>query len=348
MANRLSHSQMNKAIFCGEAWRLHYEEKYRPIEIGSALLFGSAIGKTFECMLNEDESKVFEVSLSGKQIANDYDVFDYYWRNQEINGVLTNIQEYPHVAYSKYDTDLDLLTRAEFAEANGDPSKLAWFSLRHKAHLIIDSFKANLLPKIKKVYSVEEKIELENDEGDSSIGYADAVVDIEGYDKPVILDFKTAAWEYEPESVRTSVQLSQYMHVLGEKYNTRLAGYAVFLKNIEKNRVKICTVCGFDGSAGKFKTCNNEIKGKRCNGEWKETSKPECKMQLIVDEIPQSTEDFIISNIENVNAMIKARIFVKNINGCTNNGFNRKCEFYNLCWGNDTSQYVKLENKDEN
>jgi len=328
--NRLSHSSINKFLFCGESWRLHYKERVRPIEVGSALLFGSAIGKAFEAALKGEEALT---------------VFDQYWLNQEINGVLEHIPTYPHVAYSRYDTDYELLSKKHFAQAKDDTQLLAWFSLQQKAYLILDSFKKNLLPKIKKVYSTEELIELGNDEGDSSVGYADAVVDLEGYDKPVILDFKTAAWEYEPDSAKKSVQLSQYVHVLGEKYNTRLVGYAVFLKNIEKNKVKICKACGFDGSAGKFKTCNNEIKGKRCNGEWTETMNPECKMQLIVDELPETMENFVVSNIENVNNAIKSGIFVKNINGCWNNGYNRPCEFVGICHGGDQNKYVKLEEK---
>jgi hypothetical protein len=328
--NRLSHSQINKFLFCGEAWKLHYLERVRPIEIGSALLFGSAIGKAFEAALKGEEALT---------------VFDQHWLNQEINGVMEHIPTYPHVAYSKYDTDYDLLSKQHFAKANNDPQLLAWYSLQQKAYLILKSFKNNLVPLIEEVYSTEELIELGNDEGDSSIGYADAVVKLKGYDKPVILDFKTAAWEYEPDSVQKSVQLSQYVHVLGEKYNTRLAGYAVFLKNMEKNRSKICKECKFDGSAGKFKTCNNEIKGKRCNGEWEETMNPECKMQLIVDTLPEAMEYFVVSNIENVSNAIKAKIFVKNVNGCYNNGYGRSCEFVGICHGGDQNKYVKLEEK---
>jgi hypothetical protein len=333
MSNRLSHSAMNKFLACGESYRLHYVERVRPKEVGSSLPFGSAIGKTFEYILKGEKSEDF---------ANDYEYFDYQWSFQTINDELVNIQTYPNLVYSKYDLDYDLLTNDE---KKLSPNLQSWNSLRHKGHLIIDSFKKNLLPKIKKVYSTEEFIELENNDGDSSIGYADCVVDIEGYDKPVILDFKTAAWEYELESVQRSVQLSQYLHVLSEKYNTRLAGYAVFLKNMEKNRTKFCIKCGFDGSAGKFKTCNNEIGGKRCNGDWKETLRPECKMQLIVDVLPQETEDFIIGNIENVNNAIKNQVFVKNVDNCWNTKYNRPCEYVNLCWKKDLAEYKKLEKK---
>ena len=332
MSNRLSHSQINKHIFCQTAWKLHYIDGYRSVELSYALPFGGAFGKACEFILNPstvpDNLKKHEVTAN--------EVFDYHWSFQDVNGVLTNIREYPHMAYSKYDSDYDLITK----EQQSNPE---WFSLRAKAHLMLDTFQKELLPKIEHIYSTEEKIELTNDEGDSSIGFADCVVKIKGYDKPVILDFKTAAREYEDDSVRKSVQLSQYLHVLSDKYeNTRLAGYAVFLKQIEKNRVKTCKSCGHIGE-GSHKTCNNEIKGKRCGGEWNHVLNPKAKMQLIIDEIPLATEEFIIGNIENINASIKTGIYTKNVNGCFDNGWGRSCEFQKKCWTGNDEGLVKVE-----
>jgi len=48
MNNRLSHSAINKYLFCGEAFRLHYREGYRPKTTSSALLFGKALDKAFD------------------------------------------------------------------------------------------------------------------------------------------------------------------------------------------------------------------------------------------------------------------------------------------------------------
>lgn len=339
---RLSHSQINKFLFCGEAWRLHYKEGYRSKEIGSALVFGSAIGKTFEFILNAhiDNTKIQ---------PNEF--FDNQWNNQKVNDSLVNLKGNKDVVYSKYDTDWDLITQEEITcisitKENEKDLLAAWYSLRHKGHLMIDSFIKNFLPLVEHVYSTEELIELGNAEGDSSIGFSDTVVKLKDYDKPVIIDFKTAAREYDPTSVVRSVQLSQYMHVLGEKYNTRLAGYCVFLKSIVKDKTKICTTCGFKGE-GSYKTCNNEIKGKRCNGEWKTTLKASATMQLIIDEIPQRTEDFIIGNIENVCASIKTGIYTKNVGNCFDNGWGRPCEFVNKCWNNKEDDLVKVEVKIE-
>jgi hypothetical protein len=330
MKNKLSHSQINKFLFCGEAYRLHYKEGYRTNEVNAYFLFGTAIGRAFEYALNPESSEV-------ENVANAKGMFDYYWSYQDINGVLTNIKDCKEIVYSKSDIDYDLITSEH---QNDNP---AWHSLRAKAHLMIDTFEKEFKPMVEHTFSTEEETHLENDEGDVSIGYADAVVKLKEYNKPVVLDFKTASRPYSDSSVQYSVQLSQYLHSLSSKYeNTRYAGYVVFLKNIVKNRVKICSSCGFDGTGAKHKTCNNEVNGKRCNSDWKETLSPKAEMQIVIDEIPESNEHFIIDNIDNVNRALKTGIYTKNVNGCFDNGFGRPCEFQKLCWNNDQTNLTKL------
>jgi len=340
MNNRLSHSAINKYLFCGEAFRLHYREGYRPKTTSSALLFGKALDKAFEYILTGKND------VSDKEVANEYEYFDYYWSIQYINDTPTNLFLNPNnvIFYGKNDIDYDLLTDSEKKEAKDNQDKIAWFSLRHKGHLMIDAFKRDFLPKVKKIHSTQELIELENEHGDKSIGYCDAVAELEGYDKPIIIDFKTAARAYAEDSVEHSVQLSQYLHYLSDKYgNTRLASYVVFLKNIVKNRSKVCSKCGFDGSGARFKTCNNLVNGDRCNGEWVEKLNPKAEMQLLVNEIPQTVEHFVVDNIETVNTAIKSGIFTKNVNGCRDAGFGKPCDFFELCWKKDASKLCKKE-----
>jgi hypothetical protein len=346
MNNRLSHSAINKYLFCGESFRLHYREGYRSNFIGSALLFGKALDMTFEYILTGKNV----VNEPDKEIADEYEYFDYHWRTQYVNDVLTNIfiNEGKAIHYGKNDPDYDLLTSEEIKEAGDNTDKIAWFSLRHKGHLMIDTFKNEFVPKIKKIHSTQELIELENDQGDKSIGYCDAVLELEGYDKPIITDFKTSGKPYAEDSVQYSVQLSQYLHALSDKYNnTRLASYVVFMKNINKNKVKICKKCGFDGSGAKFKTCNNIISNARCGGDWIETLNPKAEMQLIVDEIPQEVEHLVIDNIGSVNTSIKLGIFNKNVNGCKDAGFGKPCDFFDFCWKKDPAKLYKIKTENE-
>ena len=337
---RLSHSSVNKHLFCQEAWRLHYVDMLRPVEVSSALVFGSAIGKTFEFIL-----KMFTESpiLDQKKIQ---EKWEHEWTFQTINDKLVNLKEYPTIAYSKYDTDMEFLTPDEIYLSTDKPNLAAWYSLNYKGKYMIQAFQEQFLPLVEKVYSTEESTVLNNEDGDSSIGFADAVIQLKGYPTPVIIDFKTASREYALESVAQSVQLSQYLHALGDKYNTRLAGYCVFLKSLNKNKVKTCKSCGHVGT-GSHKTCDNLVKSKRCNGEWDVTLNVKCEMQLIVDTIPIETETFIIENIANVCASIKSGVFTRNVNSCFDNGFGRCCEYSRKCWKGTGYGLVRVEKKED-
>lgn len=337
--NRLSHSQINKFLTCQHSWFLHYRQGYRSRDASSALMFGLAIGKTFEYMLNPD------MEFKKNRVLNEFAFFDEQWSHQKFNDEVISLKDYSYMSYFKSDLDMALLTTEEIQEAKNNINLLSWFSMRQKGHLMIKALKEDLIPLIEHVYSIEEKIELSNDEGDSSIGYSDIVVKLKDYDKPIILDFKTASSEYEQDSVKKSVQLSQYLHALSDKYNTRLAGYMVFLKRIEKNTKRICSSCKFEAT-GSHKTCNNMVSGKRCNANWIETLDPKCRTQLIIDEIPIETEELIIDNIENINNSIKTGIYPKNVNACWDI-FGKPCEFVNLCWKKSEENLIRVEVKNE-
>jgi hypothetical protein len=319
MPNRLSFSQINKYEFCAVSWDLHYNKRIRPTSIPSPLIFGSAIGKTFEYI------------LKGNLGAQEF--FDEHWTFQEVNGVMTNLKESKDVVYLKSDFDEELGTTP-------------WESLRTKAHCMITAFQEQFLPLVEKVYSTEEEVLLTSGE-DSNIGFADAVVKLKGYDKPVVIDFKTAGRKYEPDSVRESVQLSQYLYTLGDKYGTDLAGYIVFLKTLKKNRKKICKVCGFESSS-RFQTCNNaksEEDQTRCNGEWTETIHPSAEIQILIDTISQDFQEKVVDNIGKVNDNINSGEIIPNYNNCENDGFGRRCQYYNLCHNSSMEGLIQLEEK---
>lgn len=337
MPNKLSYSQLNKFKFCPQAWKWHYIDRVRPIAIPSPLIFGAAVGKAFEHILVTEYQNPAPFYIAE-------DIFNKNWKEQEINGVLVDLSTSDKIEYLKSDHDPEL-------------ADTPYESLRVKGHLMIRAFREELLPLITKVYSTEEKVELFSGE-DSNIGYADAVIGLQGYDSPIVIDFKTAGRKYEQNSVKESVQLSQYLYTLGDKYKTNLAGYAVFLKNINKNRKKICKICGFDGSGTKFKTCNNEImfginfmgpvkepKLERCNSEWIETIHPSCSVQIIIDEIDLKFQEQTIDEIGIINDRINTGVIERNLDGCENDGFYRRCSYYNLCHSNSLEGLVVLEER---
>jgi len=195
---------------------------------------------------------------------------------------------------------------------------------------MLGAYAEQVLPKINKVLSVQEKVELPNDNGDSITGFVDLVADIKGHGV-VILDNKTSAMEYAMDSVVMSPQLSLYLHILEEKYNTRKAGFIVLRKQIVKNRKKICSKCGHDGSGARHKTCDNVVDDVRCHGEWTETIDPKVNIQFIVDEIPERTEEIVLENMDNANQAIKNGVFTRNFTACSNT-FGGDCVYKSLCF----------------
>jgi hypothetical protein len=219
-----------------------------------------------------------------------------------------------------------------------------WLSLRAKGILMLKAVERDFLPNITKIHSTQEKVELTSDDGDSIVGYIDLVASWKGYDKPIILDVKTSARKYDEQtSVIMSPQLSLYLHSMTEKYdNTRYAGFLVLSKSIKKNRVKICSVCRYDGSGARHKTCSNEIEGKRCGGEWKETMNCEATTQIIIDKIPERTEEIVMENMGMISESIKNGIFHRNLNACLQPF---PCEFKDLCYKDSMKDLIVLENK---
>lgn len=369
--NRLSHSSVSKFQFCGHAWDLHYNKRIRAKIQKSSLLFGSAVDAGLQAMLKpEDKSPE--------------DKFNELWNFAEVNGVRTYIPTCVDVVYSDSDADIDLLDKEDVSKLSElytneweeelsriierkksvgfkglkyDDKRLLnhynWLCLRHKGLLMLKAYKTKVMPKITEVLGVQVYVKLENDQNDSVIGYADLVCRFQGHKEPIIFDNKTSSIDYDEDKVLTSPQLTLYVDALSDQYeNTKKAGFIVLHKRIIKNRVKICSQCGYDGTGARHKTCNNftivdgdSQKEARCNGEWEETINPECKVQIIIDEIPEQTTALVMENIDNINQAIKNEVYVRNLNSCVSAW--GKCEFYNRCYKGSDEGLVDLNKVEE-
>ena len=355
--NKLSHSSVTKYTDCSKAWELHYKKGFRGNLHSSALLFGTALDKALEhLIITRDESASIKI-------------FKNMWTEQDLNGVKTQLKEATNVVYANSDFDYEILE--QFCQLGDDlPTKeqvdalyelkdklsydglpnskkkelnfINWHVMLVKGTLMIQEASKIINKNVEKVLGTQVKVELTNSEGDSIIGYADAVVKWKGYDKPIILDFKTSSRMYEDNAVMTSPQLSLYVHGLSPDFeNTRLAGFFVLHKHIRKNKTKTCTKCGFDGTGGRHKTCNNIIEGIRCDGEWKEILNPSIFTQILINEIPEKLEQIVIENMNMVNAAIKTEIFPRNLSACIKPY--GKCAFYEICHKDDYSQVIKKD-----
>lgn len=366
MAIRLSHSAATRYTDCPKSYQHHYIDRLRQDVQSSALLFGTAIDKAGEhYALTKDFTATMEV-------------FNASWQTQNINGVDEDLRFLLNFTYSDRDLDTDLLKVEDWqliseilpTDREGDFEEVVkeviynkgsvgyaglpdtekkifnyanWLCLKRKGYLMLKEFKRVFDENVTEVLGTQVKVDLVNDNGDSVIGFLDLVVRMKGFDKPVILDLKTAGREYDDDAVSKSPQLSLYVYAVSDKFeDTRTCGFLVLNKNISKNKKKKCKVCGHDGSGTRFKTCDAIVEGSRCNGEWIETIYPKAKSQLMVEEVQEILVARVVENFDEINKAIKAEIFPRNFNSCVKFGI-IKCAFYSICHHNNMEGVVIKE-----
>ncbi len=210
-----------------------------------------------------------------------------------------------------------------------------WLSWGRKATYIIDAYKQEVMPRIKKVVAVQKKIEMSNGE-DTSEGYIDLIAEMDD-GKTYILDNKSSAREYEEDSYKTKPQL----HLYAVAENNNNVGFIVYIKKLEKNEVRVCSKCG-NVAEGRHKSCDAEIKGKRCGGEWTRTVNPKAKIQIILGQTDPNLEELVLDNFNEVNKAIKSEVFPKNLNSC-DNWYGGPCPYKALCWEKNSKGLETVE-----
>lgn len=350
-----SYSQNSMYVNCSRAWDWAYTHKLRPEIEGASLFFGTAV-----------DSSVMHM-LEGK--ADYIAVFKDRWTKAYQYGKSTPIFDNSNVAYSYNDFDADVLQAKDkdqlllwAAELNvGDgPSgikiykeivkikknpykritdaqlkyfnRVCWLSLKRKGEILIESFKEQFYPKIKRVLATQKYVKLEVGE-DVISGYVDMILEIEGEDKPVIFDLKTAAQPYTQDQIDLTEQLTLYQAMSNKEFNTDRVGYVVLCKNIPKEVKAVCKTCNHTRD-GRHKTCNNIINEARCGGEWleKKVLKPEVQV-LIETKSPAQVAD-LMQDYSNIMFGMKHKVVFKNTNKC-HNWWGAKCPYFNACHKND-------------
>lgn len=345
--NRLSNSSINRYTTCGESYRLHYIEKIRPTTKSSALVFGIAMDKAINALIEKDPNylQVFNQAWSFNKIEDDEesisDNINMRYSNSEFDKdllyeedvMLLNLKikelELPEnidIITVKKEKGYDNMSEAEIRLYN----LMNWLCIRNKAPYMLEAYKTEVIPRIKKVHHIQKEIKLENDNGDIVTGFADLHIDyLHDDDKiyEVIADNKTSSIKYTPDSVATSQQLAIYC--ISE--HIKHAVYFVIQKKLKKT--KRCIECGYNGikanrSLTTAKSCDNVVLSRRCSGKWENTA-PEAKIDIIFDEIDDLNREKILNMVQEVNQDIKDQKFEKNPKSCGNYG---GCEYRNLCW----------------
>lgn len=376
MSFKTSYSQNNTYINCPQHWKHAYVDKLESPTRGASTYFGQAVDAAVMEMLrgNADYMKKF------------YSRWDVSYENSKPVVMFDN----PNIIFGHSDFDEDLIGSGDKAKMGawltelnlGDPTKddpiavykqaakakknpykkptsdqikyfnrCAWLSMKEKGKILIESFKDQFYPKIKRVIDTQKQARITDPHtGDAIVGYIDMVLEIEGYDKPVIFDLKTAAWPYEQEEIDLSEQLTLYSAMKSNEYNTDLVGYVVLPKAINKDIKAVCQSCGFTRN-GTHTTCNNDIpvapdKMVRCKGAWLESVVLKPKVQILVEKKSPEQVNALLNDISNIVLAMKNKIVYKNTEKC-NNWYGSKCPFYNACHNNDFTGLKKKGDKNE-
>lgn len=255
MNNRLSYSSVEQYLNCPKSWYLKYIRNMKEKYTGSALIFGSALDKALNKLLEGNTTSINLTYLDSMTFS-------------EVNGELLDLRVTDLIQYGNQDFDVDVLTQQERQELelytmqwdlkkhhenlvqlkreknlNGEALRhfnyMSWMSLRRKGLLILGAYKEQVLPQIKRIVSVQKEFSLKNDEGDEFIGFIDFIAEFD--DKVVIFDNKTTSSAYKDDSARTSKQLASYLGALEElkfDFGTKdiHVGYIAINKNIRKKK----------------------------------------------------------------------------------------------------------------
>lgn len=345
----LSHSSYGKYVTCPKSFKFHYVDKLRPTLTPSHLIFGCAVDKALNVLVdgNGEPCLVLKHEL-GRLLTGDIEFFRADYDGElleaeakrllavactEVAGV--EIKDVDSLAFTLLNRPVATLS----VKQRQVLAMLCAASLNAKAGLMIEAYRKQVLPKLN-VTTSQESVRWTDEHGNDFIGILDLKGDL-GYGVMPI-DNKTASRPYEQDAVGKSTQLAIYSSVTG---HTK-AAFIVMDKTIRKNRIKVCSLCGHDGTGGRHKTCDNTIEfindadskhdWKRCNGAWTETIQPEANIQIIVGDVSPQLQAMAREALSETAQVIKSGYFPRNLNACDNQ-YGRPCPYRNYCWNGDAT-----------
>jgi hypothetical protein len=260
------------------SYKLHYIDRKRSLKTSSALCFGNSIDNA----LNE---LLLTRNYAGAEL-----VFTEDWLQYKENY---------NIVFYKSDSDITLLTlqQAEDIDAEQDEEKklhlLAWYTLFQKGRAMLDAYYRDILPRIVKVISVQEPINLVgyDDDGqetsDSITGIIDLVAEVvmdDGEIVEAIIDNKTSSQPYPKNSIEKKEQTALYS-VAKPQYSH--VGFAVMMK------------------------------------------KQLGRTQLLIGKPPEELKEQTMQNFLDVLGKINAGHFPQNRKSCF--AFGSKCCYYSYC-----------------
>lgn len=382
MGIKTSYSQNNTYKDCPKHWQMLYKEGWEGKIEGSSLYFGSAIDAGVTAMLDgkPDWLQVFYdrwnkswnfgksvVIFDNPEITYGYKDFDEYVLEDKDFQTLTTwalqlnlVPAAQIVLFSSPGAVLKTEMITLFKDIAGKKknpyktptasemifyNRASWLSMKRKGKILLNSFNTQFFPKIKRVIATQQRAQIQDpNTGDTITGFIDMVLEIDGYDKPIIFDLKTAGQPYTQQDIDLTQQLTLYAAMKSGDYNTDLVGYVVLCKNIPKDSVSTCKTCGNVKNSA-HKTCNAlDANGLRCNGVWDEKTVCKPEVQVLVEKKDVNQINDLLIDYGNIILAMKQEIVYKNTSKCTN-WYGGVCPYFNACHKNDYSGLNNKKNK---
>lgn len=334
----LSYSGYQKYVTCPKMYDFHYNQRIRPVAQSTNLIFGSAVDKALnEILLGKHFALAYEAARQEltRLLTEKFEIEPSDYDGELLTETLREELFFELKKLSWSGNNLDALASSLFqrislgqmisANENKALLTLIMASFLAKTELMINAFIKHVLPKIEEIVSVQTNVKR---------GILDFQAKFKGIDGVVTCDNKTSARPYAADSVIGSVQLAGYGATKG--------AYIVFNKVVRKNRTKVCSKCGNNGTGKRHNTCDNEVDKVRCHGEWNETISPEVIPQIIIDEIPEHNRTMVEEAYSNAEKLIEVGVFPRNLMACGKQ-WGKPCAYIGLCWNGDMTGLVKKE-----
>lgn len=266
MSIKLSYSAVEKYKFCPALYRYHYIDRLRPIKSGSPLHFGSSLDEAFGRLKLEKKKKLTKkekemMKKSAEQTFIDYWEKVKYDENTTYNKsdfIVKKKKDKETKEYVEFTLDLQIMEfQQDFEEFDPEVTDhhqfikecfiileqkqtlseedqklynfIAWHSLLQKGLMLVEAYQRDVMPQIHEVFEIQKKISLKDEDGNSIIGFIDAIVSfVDNPDTKVVLDDKTSSKPYAEDSVSISPQLATYTEAELLEYGA----YAVAEKDI--------------------------------------------------------------------------------------------------------------------
>ena len=363
---RVSNTQRSLYLQCPKKYQFRYQKKLRARDKGSALFFGTAFDQSSDILFHEkdlDRAKekfadlwlAHEDNLSCKFSKTDLDLRLLEASDlSKLEMAASNLNNSkPKQGFDKDGDVVKLIKEIKKLKENGFVRDLTIeeerflhyahiLGLLRKGYLMLEAFHRDILPHVTEVISTQMKVDVQNSDGDTIIGYIDLVCKMEGYKLPngrvltsddiVVADVKTAGATYwaKLDDLNGSDQLDTYLASpqIQNLATTNLICYMAVSKQVSKHEKSFCKSCGNEKKT-RHSTCNAEINGSRCGGEWKEDITYYSETKIVIGERDLDQAYQVFQDYDDIVQGIKAQVFPRNRDSC--NAYGAVCEYIDIC-----------------